>query len=142
MHTLIIAIDCWRDMPDHQIQAILREPCDHRCHQHHESPPHTLMQAWPTLSLAEIVQDHVRPHRHRSRVIFVGQSWEICVWIRPTGLGAMQLFLPWTDICVRPSLLRVDRGSRELTAQDLAPADWEPLGGGLYRMRHRLTTLG
>ena len=100
------------------------------------------MQDWPALSMMEIVGEHVRPHRHRSRVIFVGQSWEMCVWGRPTGFRRLQTFLPWTDICVRPSLLRVDRATRELTAQDLAPADWEPLEGGLYRLRHALTTLG
>ena len=100
------------------------------------------MRAWPTLSMGEIVRDHVRPHRHGSRVIFVGQSWEVCVWGRPTGLRLLQGLLAWTDICVRPSLLRVDRGTRELTAQDLAPQDWEPLEGGLYRLRHALTTLG
>lgn len=133
MNTCVIAMDCWNNMPPEQIHTIGRLQADLRLSQHHDRPPHPLMPAWPQWQTSDLVQ---WIHRHRPvRVIYVGQHWQQCLHIRPTGIRRISQFRPWCQIQVRPSLCRVleGPGDRVLRAADLGP-EWHRVDRDLYQL--------
>ena len=147
MRTILIAIDCWHNMPDSQVLGIAGLQAD--LHVHHNpddvSIAHKAMPDWCDLTRRELI---TYIHLHRPCVVtYVGQHWQMCLQNRPLGMRWMSQFRPWIQIRVVPSLCRfaVDDSvidpvpgvgwpvDRTLEASDLGPG-WRALSEDLYEM--------
>ena len=141
MHHVLIAIDCWSNMPKSQVMAIANTQADLAVHHNpDQTPPHRDMPDWRDLSQQQIIT-HI--HQHRPCVVtYVGQHWQICLQHRPLGIRWMSRFRPWVTVRVRPSLCRfvlaepVDGGlpaDRAMRYSDLGP-EWRAVSYDLYEM--------
>ena len=128
---IVLAVDCWADMPEAQVLAIAALPADLHLHNCDLREPHPLMPAWPTHTAAEIVA--LGP----VRVTYVGQHWNHCIQHTAAGMVTLMRFRPRVEIVCRPDLIRWSprqgSGDRVMRHTDLGPG-WSPLRDHAWRL--------
>ena len=140
MHHILIAVDCWHNMPDDQVRAIADTQAD--LHIHHtagEGTAHNIMPPWDDCERETLIK-HVKQHQP-CRVTYVGQWWQECLQNKPLGIRWLSQFRPWVNIQVMPSLCRYilqrhDRGDptdRTMMPTDLQD-DWRQVSDDVWQM--------
>lgn len=119
MKTIIMAIDCWENMPTEQIKKIgcLNSIANEHYSFLHEAQKHPAMPDWIQPTHKELFT-YIYENKP-TRLVYVGQHWNECIWFRPKiGIREMLKLRPWVEIYTVPSCCRI---RKNLYASGICP---------------------